>query len=181
MVKIAGNQHVFEHKWEDVSLASWRKYPHPNAAHVLSVDITDRTVDQKTGILRSTRLISMQQQVPGWVARILGASSDRAFVHEISEVDPKNRVMTLKSQNVTFGSLLTVEETCTYRPHPTDAGKTIFTQEVAVKAVGLNCMVSGQAEGTMLGVFQSTASKGKEVLDDVCRMIVGERLIPVLA
>ena len=176
MVKIAENEHVFDHRWEDVTLASWRKYPHPNASHVLSVDITDRAGDQSTGILRSTRLISMQQQCPGWVARILGANSDRAFVHEISECDHKYRVMSLKSQNVTFGNLLTVEETCTYQPHPTDSNKTIFKQEVAVTAVGLNSLVTGKAESTMLGVFQSTASKGKEVLDDVCRMVVGEQI-----
>lgn len=177
MVKFAENTHVFNHAWEDLTAASWRKYatPHPNAQHIKSVDIIDRSVDPTTGVLRSTRVIACQNQVPSWVSRILGHSEDQTYVHEVSEIDPKTKTMRLRSRNITFGSLLTVEETCTYKPHPEDPSKTVFTQECAVTAVGLNSLISGKAEGTMLGVFQSTAGKGKETLDDVCRLLVGEK------
>ena len=42
------------------------------------------------------------------------------YIREVSEVDPVNRTMTLKSRNLTYQHLLSVEETCIYSQDPTD-------------------------------------------------------------
>lgn len=47
-----------------------RKYPNPYATHVFSVDTVGRTIDPETGILRSERIIGVQQGAPKWVAKV---------------------------------------------------------------------------------------------------------------
>jgi hypothetical protein len=40
----------------------------------------------------------------------------------------------INSRNTTGTSLLTVEETCTYSPHPTNAGWTRYTQDARIQS-----------------------------------------------
>ncbi len=37
------------------------------------------------------------------------------YAHEVSTVDPKNRVMTMQSKNLSFCNVVTMEENLTYR------------------------------------------------------------------
>lgn len=66
---------------------------------VVGIDIVDRKVEN--GVLKTHRLITTEWGLPSWATRILGA--DRAcFAAEQSEVDPRGRVMTLMSRNVSI-------------------------------------------------------------------------------
>merc|ERR1712137_1071819 len=47
--------HTFCHNWDEISLASWRKYPCHDRPDVLSVDIVDKHFDPETGVLTATR------------------------------------------------------------------------------------------------------------------------------
>lgn len=47
-----------------------RKYPNPFATHVHSVDTLSRTVDPVTGIIRSERIIGVQQGAPKWITKV---------------------------------------------------------------------------------------------------------------
>ena len=47
-----------------------RKYPNPFATHVHSVDTLSRTVDPETGIIRSERIIGVQQGAPKWITKV---------------------------------------------------------------------------------------------------------------
>ena len=58
------------HSWEDISLASWKKYPSENRPDVLSVDLIDRHFDPETGILTSTRLVIMQDKLPRFLQSV---------------------------------------------------------------------------------------------------------------
>lgn len=75
-------------------LAFFLRYPNPFARHVLSVDVLERTVDPKTGRIKTTRLILKRGVVPQWASKWLpsaAASGGRgldAWVLEESVVDP---------------------------------------------------------------------------------------------
>lgn len=47
-----------------------RKYPNPYAPHVHTVDTISRTVDPDTGVVRSERILGIQQGAPKWIAKV---------------------------------------------------------------------------------------------------------------
>jgi hypothetical protein len=93
-------------------MASWRKYPCESRPDVLSVDIVSRDLDRDTGILRATRVVWMQEKLPRVVASFIGGGVGVLVEH--SYVDPRNQVMVLKSHNLSFQSVIVIEEVCTY-------------------------------------------------------------------
>ena len=48
----------------------FRKYPNDYAQHVVSVDTIDRSIDPETGVLRTERIIGVQQPAPRWVSAV---------------------------------------------------------------------------------------------------------------
>lgn len=51
----------------------WRKYPNRECAHVISVDVLDRSIDPKTGVLRTERVLGVRQKAPLWVLKVRSA------------------------------------------------------------------------------------------------------------
>lgn len=47
-----------------------RKYPNPYATHVHSVDTLSRTMDTETGVIRTERIIGVQQGAPKWITKV---------------------------------------------------------------------------------------------------------------
>ena len=47
-----------------------KKYPNPHATHVVSVDSVQRSVDPDTGVVRSERIIGVQQGAPKWITKV---------------------------------------------------------------------------------------------------------------
>lgn len=69
-MRLFATSHLFEHPFEQVSLASWRKYPNELSQQVLHVEILDRKVIPGTNILRTERLMVVRQSLPSileWV------------------------------------------------------------------------------------------------------------------
>lgn len=58
------------HQWSHVVIGMWHKYPNPHCAHVLTVDTVDRSVDPKTGIIRTERILGCKQKMPGWIIKV---------------------------------------------------------------------------------------------------------------
>lgn len=48
------------------------KYPNPYATHVHTVDTISRSIDPDTGIIRSERVIGVQQGAPRWITKVSG-------------------------------------------------------------------------------------------------------------
>eukprot|EP00002_Diphylleia_rotans_P005899 TRINITY_DN15127_c0_g1_i1.p1 TRINITY_DN15127_c0_g1~~TRINITY_DN15127_c0_g1_i1.p1 ORF type:complete len:171 (+),score=23.47 TRINITY_DN15127_c0_g1_i1:94-606(+) len=157
-------EYVVQYPWDQVTLASWKKYPNPMSPHVISVDITDRNVDPTTGVLHSERLIATQLNIPRWLHTVSGG--DTCFVAETSRVDPSQREMTLETNNISFSGLMSVHEVCTYSPHPENEKWTIFRQTVTVKAFTYG--VASAVEHWCINRYLETSQKGKDVIDSVC-------------
>jgi hypothetical protein len=115
-MKLFTATHVFNHPWTAVSLGHWTKYPNEQCPHVLTLDTLERSVGND-GILRSERLIGCNQAVPAVIRRLFGAE-DIVYAREISEVDPANRVLRLRSSNLSMRNLALITETVIYEQDP---------------------------------------------------------------
>ncbi|KAK3328344.1 hypothetical protein B0T19DRAFT_187880 [Cercophora scortea] len=170
-MKVFSNSETFNYSWEEVSTANWQKYCPWNekSTHVVAVDTISRSVDPATGILRTERLITCKQTAPEWLKSILGAGMEESQVLETSYVDPAHRTVTMVSANLTFSSLINVQETVVY--HPLNAHQTQFTQDAKITALcGGWQRIKNSIEDTMVKRFRENAIKGKEGFESVLAM-----------
>lgn len=56
------------------------------------------------------------------LASFLVGNDSSALAYEESVVDPKGRTLTVRSKNLTLANLVTVEESCVYRPDSDNKG-----------------------------------------------------------
>jgi len=170
MVAFDTLNHTFQHSWKDISLASWRKYPHPSRPDVESIDLLKRDYDPETGILKTTRLLTMKVNIPGWLERITGGP--RAYFIEEAVIDPRNNTMTLTAKNASLDHLMIMQETCRYTPHPLNRKWTDFTQEAKITAFPYG--VSRRIEDLAVQTFRQNASKGRELMEQAIKKIKQE-------
>lgn len=159
-MKVWMSEHIFNHPWETVASAAWRKYPNPITPSVLGTDVIDRKI--VNGVLHTHRLVSSQWGFPRWTKPLIG-DANICYASERSEVDPANRQMVLKTRNLTFYNYITVDETVTYTPHPQDVNKTLLTQEAVVKVHGVpltHCM-----EDLLTSKISFNAGKGRQAIE----------------
>ncbi|CAG0883854.1 unnamed protein product [Darwinula stevensoni] len=172
-MKIWTSEHVFNHPWETVAQAAWRKYPNPMNPAVIGIDVLDRKVDN--GVLCSHRLLSSSWGFPFWAQNIVGAE-DVCYASELSKVDPRKKIFCLKTHNVcsilTFMKNLAVDESLVYCPHPEDSGKTLLKQEAVVTVKGVP--LTSYLESILTGIISSNANKGRQAMEWVIGHINSE-------
>ena len=61
---------AISYQFSAVASILFRKYPNDYSSHVVSVDTIDRTVDPETGVLRTERIIAVQQPTPRWMTAV---------------------------------------------------------------------------------------------------------------
>ncbi|KAF8321757.1 MSF1-domain-containing protein [Clavulina sp. PMI_390] len=168
MVYFLDQNHTYEHPWSLVNQGIWRKYPNRQCAHVISVDVLDRSVDPKTGIIRTERILGVKQKAPAWVLKLLGGSED-AFVREVSFVDPRTQRTTLTSVNLSLSQYLAVVENISYTPSSSaPLARTNFYQSVSIKAgSAMWRSLGGNLERWSAQRFFENASKGRQGLEEV--------------
>ncbi|XP_069698308.1 protein slowmo [Periplaneta americana] len=168
-MKIWTSEHTFNHPWETVAQAAWRKYPNPMNPAVIGTDVVDRKVVD--GVLHTHRLVSSKWGFPRWAQSIVGSTSV-CYASERSEVNPNTRHMILKTRNLTFCRYIAVDETVSYAPHPQDPSKTLLKQEavVTVKGVPLNNYV----EDLLANKISLNAGKGRQAIEWVIDKIDAE-------
>lgn len=169
-MKFWTSEHTFDHPWETVVTAAWRKYPNPHNPAVIGLDVVDRSVDQR-GTLHSHRLLSTAWGLPGWVTRLIGM--DRVcYASEHSQVDPRKRTFTLKTRNVTFCNVVTVDEVLSYYPDPQDGNKTILHQEAMVTVRGIP--LCSKMESLMTDTISRNAGQGRIAMEWVISTLKAE-------
>ncbi|KAG8447169.1 hypothetical protein GDO86_014581 [Hymenochirus boettgeri] len=161
-MKIWTSEHVFDHPWETVTTAAMQKYPNPMNPGVVGVDVLNRHVDS-SGKLHSDRLLSTEWGMPSIVRSIIGTSRTKTYIQEHSVVDPAEKTMELKSRNITFTNMVSVDERLVYKPHPQDSGKTVLTQEAVITVKGVS--LSSYLEGMMANTISSNANKGRDAME----------------
>lgn len=169
---------LFPYSWENITKANWQKYPSEVTPHVESVDVLRREIDPKSGVLRTERLIGVRQQAPLWLLKMLGASGNRVYCREVSEIDPKKGVLVMRSRNLDFSSVLSVFETVTYERNPEDPShSTKFTQQASFLA-GLGWKKAcNKIEDYTLNRFQQNAQLGREAIHEAISKILGSHTV----
>ncbi|KAG9511233.1 PRELI domain-containing protein 1, mitochondrial, partial [Fragariocoptes setiger] len=139
-------QTTFQFNWQQIAIAFWRRYPNKHSKHVLSEDVIHRHINRE-GQLVSRRLFVKTNSCPKWIEKLI--PSRKVHVLEDSCVDPKQETLTTITRNIAMTNLMTVEETCVYKPHPENKAWTMLERKViidsklygltgrAVKAFGL--------------------------------------------
>lgn len=179
---------IFRHPWETVSTANWIKYPNQVTPHVTNVDYLSRRIDPETGNLYTERLLSCKQNVPDFILKLVGGQNS-SIVYEKSMVDLKGRRLVLKSTNLTYSHLLTVEETCTYESlneenyvknnETTDKllpkhEWTKFTQEARISSFSAWNYLRESLEDFSASRFQANAHKGRAALENVLNGLISD-------
>jgi len=155
----------YNHPWSHVVIGMWHKYPNPHCAHVLTVDTIDRSVDTRTGIIRTERILGCKQKTPGWIVKFFGGSED-AFVREISFVDPATQTATITSVNLSLSQFATCLERIQYSP--TRDGQTTFMQSAEIQArMTMWRAAADKLETWLADRFAQNAQLGKLAFTDV--------------
>ncbi|KAI8899493.1 PRELI-like family-domain-containing protein [Globomyces pollinis-pini] len=166
MVKFLTLNSEYNHNWNAVTLALWKKYPNPFAAHVLAVDVIDRHIDEN-GIIHTTRLFLKKGKMPAWGAKLLNISE--AYILETSTVDPKRKEMTVKTKNLSHKKILLVEECQTIRP--TLNNNTDISTEVRIISNTSFFSLRSRIEGWGLNRFKQGALNSSKGLAHVLEQL----------
>ncbi|KAK6042846.1 PRELI-like family protein [Cooperia oncophora] len=155
-MKIWTSEHVFDHDWETVVTAAWRKYPNPMNQGVTGMDVLRQNL--QGGKLLSERIIQSHFHIPSWATKLTGFSGTQ-YSHEYTVIDPESKTMALTTRNLNGSHFLRVDEKLTYTPLPDDPKKTILKQE-AIVTITLPAFAD-YCEKTFIGVYSSNAAKVK--------------------
>jgi hypothetical protein len=161
-MKIWTSEHIFEHPWEEVVQGALRKYPNPFNSSVKGLDVVERKVDSD-GVLRTHRLMSTCWNLPSWSSAILGGLNRMCYGSEHSEINPLKKIMKLRTRNLTFSNVITIEEHLSYEANPHNPKTTLMKQEsvITVKGVPLGSYLEGLVEGTC----SSNAVNGRQAME----------------
>src|ERR1700722_13651182 len=110
-MRLFSSEHSFDHTWENVSAANWKKYPNEMTPHVIHVDYLGRNYDSLTGVLHTERLLTCKQSVPELFVRLFGMEPV-VYFYEQSQCHSKQKILALNTKNLTGSNLIVVEETC---------------------------------------------------------------------
>lgn len=148
--------------------------------HVIHVDYLSRRIDPVNGNLYTERLLTCKQNVPDFILKLIGGQNS-SFVYERSVVNLSGRKLVLKSTNLTYSHLMTVEETCTYEAFETEpvagenefinlnctADSTKLTQEARISSFSAWNYLRDSLEDFSINRFQANAQKGRVALENV--------------
>lgn len=164
-MKFWSSEHIFNHCWDRVTQAVWRKYPNDLNPNVKTMDVLDRHVDEE-GRLHTLRLVGSEGFLPSWVCNMIGVNN-LCYAYEHSVVDPVKKTMVMGSRNMTLSGFVDVEETLTYSQHE-DNDRTRLTQDAIIKVFGIS--FKDYFEGLIKSTMASNASKGRQAME----MVIGK-------
>uniref|UniRef100_A0A8R1TV72 PRELI/MSF1 domain-containing protein n=1 Tax=Onchocerca volvulus TaxID=6282 RepID=A0A8R1TV72_ONCVO len=160
-MKFWTSEHVFDHPWDTVTRAAWRKYPNPMNNNISGIDIL-RQHSLIDGSLRSERIIQSHFSIPTWATKLTGFSGTQ-YSYEVTEINPAKKEMTLITRNMNAGRFLRVDERLLYKPDPCNHDRTILQQEAAVN-VDLPAFAD-YCEKVFLNIYETNAKKGRKGLE----------------
>ncbi|VBB27902.1 unnamed protein product [Acanthocheilonema viteae] len=96
-MKFWTSEHVFDHPWDTVAHAAWRKYPNPMNCAVSGIDVL-RHRPLVDGSLRSERIIQSHFPIPAWVTKMNAGRFLRVDERLLYKPDPYNEDRTILQQ-----------------------------------------------------------------------------------
>ena len=87
-------------------------------------------------------------------------------------MDPKNRLMEMRSKNMSFCNFVNMEEKMTYTPDPEDSSRTVMRQETVVTVQGVP--LTSYMEGVIVNTVSSNSSKGRAAIEWIVEKLGNE-------
>ena len=124
------SQTTFAHPFGRVSAANIIKYLSSEVlTHVIHVDYLDRSVSPTTGVISSTRLLTLQSNIPSFILKMFGGDS-QGYAYEVSEIDPNLKKIEIKTDFMGLDEYGKFSESCVYQM--IDKDSTLFTQSTTI-------------------------------------------------
>ena len=140
--------------------AALQKYPNPLTPGVIGVDVVDRIMED--GVIKSHRLMMTQWSIAPWIAKLLGGNKT-CYASEHSQIDRENKTFSLRSRNLTYNTVINVDEKLVYTIHPEDSEKTILKQEAVITVQ--NVPLIDYLENMFLNKMNGNAQKGRQAIE----------------
>ncbi|CAP34021.2 Protein CBG15800 [Caenorhabditis briggsae] len=144
-MRIWSSEHTFDHEWETVAMAAFKKYPNPLNRAVTGIDVVKQTLE--AGKILTERIIQSHFSIPSWATKLTGFSGTQ-YSHEYTVIDPHRKEFSLTTRNLT------------YKPDQEDPNKTVLKQDVIV-TITLPAFAD-YCEKTFLSIYSQNASKGRQ-------------------
>jgi len=158
-------EHVYQHRWDVVTRAHWRKYPNEKCSQVVKVDTLEQQVDPQQHRLHTTRLFTGASPVPSFLSFLVPQKPVYALEHSV--VDAKSQTMTLEMRSLSFSTILQVCERCSYSAHPENPNWTVFKQEWHCEW-NVPSYLRRRLDSVSVQRFQDSVESGRSVIQDLC-------------
>jgi len=172
-MKLWSSDCEFKAPWKQTTEAVWKKYPNEHQPNVGHIDVIDRKITAD-GKLLTTRLFGSHFSFPKLITTLLGLP-EICYAIELSEVDLKTKKMTLRMINMTFGSVLTVNETLVYSPHKDNPDKTALDQSATVTISGIP--FPDYFENMIVTRFDTTSKLGRKAIQQKIQKLTVEGIL----
>ncbi|EJT51909.1 hypothetical protein A1Q1_06862 [Trichosporon asahii var. asahii CBS 2479] len=138
---------------------------------VYNVDTLSRTMDTETGVIRTERIIGVQQGAPKWITKLFNLP-ETAYVREVVFSDPEGAdgpSATCMSMNLNLAQYVSCLEYITYTPYPSGQGAeapaTLFRQRALMLSQFPTAMIARRIERASVERFSSNAGIGRKGFD----------------
>ncbi|CCI49383.1 unnamed protein product [Albugo candida] len=176
MVSTNITEHAYPFSWDVVTRAFWNKYSNPRLSHVERVDVLDRVLDEQGRLCMCRLAKCTQNNIPNWAKNLIGGST--SYVYEESICDPRTKRLKLKSTNLSFRSVATIEETCVYSVHPNNSQQTLYRAEAKVSA--FIPFISSKLERFSVRSGSETAADSIRAIENICNDIFEGTFAPAM-
>lgn len=163
----------FDAPWKQATEAVWKKYPNEHQPNVQHIDVLDRKITAD-GKLLTTRLFGSHFSFPKLITTLLGLP-EICYAIEQSEVDLKTQQMTQRMINLTFGSVLTVNEKLVYSQSKENPSKTCLDQSAKVTIAGIP--FPDYFENMIVTRFDSTSTLGRKAIQQKIQTVTVEGIL----
>ncbi|CAK9781781.1 mitochondrion protein [Cutaneotrichosporon oleaginosum] len=168
MPQVYENEIVYDYPPAHSLLWLMRKYPNPQSPQVFSVDTLSRTMDPDTGVIRSERVLGIQQGAPRWITKLFSLP-ETTYVREVIFIDPAKDQAIMMSMNLDLAQYINVLEYITYTPFPREKGaaapSTLFKQHALMHSAFPTRMIARRIEKASVDRFKANAENGRKGFD----------------
>lgn len=95
--------------------------------------------------------------------------STKVYASEHSEINREAQTLSLRSRNLTFNSIINVDEKLVYSIHPEDSEKTILKQEAIITVQ--NVPLTDYLENTFVNTMTVNAQTGRKAIEYVIHQL----------
>jgi len=156
---------LISYNFHQLASVIFRKYPNDYAQHVVSVDTIDRSIDPETGVLRTERIIGVQQPAPRWVSALLGSTAE-SYAREVTFIVPSTSQAEATSPPQILVSSINMSL------------KSVFTcyERISYTAFLANSLQEGAGQGVEMTTMAEMAVHGKLETGGVAARKIGRKM-----